>query len=82
MKRKKTCRPDEHPHGSKALDQPFSGSSSLRLREIATRHDFSVGASDLIYLNNGLVRHPHGSSSAGASQEMPRHPCRSRRFAV
>src|SRR5271169_3767487 len=25
----------------------------LRLREIATQHEFSVGAGDLIYLNNG-----------------------------
>ena len=25
----------------------------IRLREIATQHDFSVGAGDLIYLNNG-----------------------------
>ena len=31
----------------------LSREALIRLREIATQHDFSVGAGDLIYLNNG-----------------------------
>jgi hypothetical protein len=31
----------------------LSREALMRLREIATQHDFSVGAGDLIYLNNG-----------------------------
>jgi hypothetical protein len=31
----------------------ISREALIRLREIATQHDFSVGAGDLIYLNNG-----------------------------
>jgi hypothetical protein len=31
----------------------LSGEALIRLKEIATEHDFSVGAGDLIYLNNG-----------------------------
>jgi hypothetical protein len=31
----------------------ISREAIIRLREIATQHDFSVGAGDLIYLNNG-----------------------------
>ena len=31
----------------------LSGPALVRLREIATQHDFSVGAGDLIYLDNG-----------------------------
>jgi hypothetical protein len=31
----------------------LSREALARLREIATQHDFSVGAGDLIYLNNG-----------------------------
>src|ERR1039457_122476 len=31
----------------------LSREALTRLREIATQHDFSVGAGDLIYLNNG-----------------------------
>jgi len=31
----------------------LSQDSLIRLREIASQHDFSVGAGDLIYLNNG-----------------------------
>jgi hypothetical protein len=31
----------------------ISREALIRLREIATQHDFSVGAGDLLYLDNG-----------------------------
>ena len=40
-------------HRARRIWKNLSREALVRLREIATQHDFSVGAGDLIYLNNG-----------------------------
>ena len=52
MKRKKTAGQTSIRMARK-IWKDLSREALLRLREIATRHDFSVGAGDLIYLHNG-----------------------------
>ena len=50
----------------------------IRLKEIATEHHFSVGAGDLIYLNNGWYVDSHRLVRVGAPQSMRRHSCSAR----
>jgi hypothetical protein len=52
MKRKKTAA-QTSMRTARKIWANLSRESLTRLREIATQHDFSVGAGDLIYLNNG-----------------------------
>jgi hypothetical protein len=52
MKRKKTAAQTSLRTARKIWTN-LSREALIRLREIATQHDFSVGAGDLIYLNNG-----------------------------
>jgi len=52
MKRKKTAAQTSMRTARKIWTN-LSREALTRLREIATQHDFSVGAGDLIYLNNG-----------------------------
>jgi hypothetical protein len=52
MKRKKTAG-QMSIRTARRLWTNLSREALIRLREIATQHDFSVGAGDLIYLNNG-----------------------------
>ena len=52
MKRKKTAG-QTSIRTARRLWTNLSREALIRLREIATQHDFSVGAGDLIYLNNG-----------------------------
>jgi hypothetical protein len=52
MKRKKTAAQTSMRTARKIWTN-LSREALIRLREIATQHDFSVGAGDLIYLNNG-----------------------------
>jgi hypothetical protein len=52
MKRKKTAAQTSLRTARKIWTN-LSREALIRLREIATQHDFSVGAGDLIFLNNG-----------------------------
>ena len=52
MKRNKTAG-QTSIRAARRLWTNLSREALIRLREIATQHDFSVGAGDLIYLNNG-----------------------------
>ena len=52
MKKKKTAG-QTSIRTARRLWTNLSREALIRLREIATQHDFSVGAGDLIYLNNG-----------------------------
>jgi hypothetical protein len=52
MKRKKTAG-QTSIRTARRLWTNLSREALIRLREIANQHDFSVGAGDLIYLNNG-----------------------------
>jgi hypothetical protein len=52
MKRKKTAG-QTSIRMARRIWNNLSREALVRLREIATQHDFSVGAGDLIYLNNG-----------------------------
>ena len=52
MKRKKTAG-QTSIRTARRLWTNLSREALIRLREIATQHDFSVGAGDLIYLNSG-----------------------------
>ena len=52
MKKKKTTAQASIRMARKIWNN-LSREALTRLREIATQHDFSVGAGDLIYLNNG-----------------------------
>ena len=53
MKRNKTASQKSIRTARRLLDQPFSGSSYSAEGDYArTQHNFSVGAGDLIYLNN------------------------------
>ncbi len=52
MKRKKTAA-QASIRAARQIWTNLSREALIRLGEIATQHDFSVGAGDLIYLNNG-----------------------------
>ncbi len=52
MKRKKTAS-QTSVRMARRIWNNLSRDALTRLKEIATQHDFSVGAGDLIYLNNG-----------------------------
>ena len=60
----------------------LSPSASASLKVLTSSYSFWVGSGDIISLEGRWYVTHTGLLRLGASQAMPRYPCRGRRFAV